>query len=82
MCKDAYEAIEGSDAIAIVTEWDVFRALDFDRVKQLARAPVLIDLRNIYRPEDMAARGFSYISIGRPSEVQSLKRRKNDAVEA
>ena len=65
MVTDPYSAIEGSDAIAIVTEWDAFRALDFDRVKQTANAPVLIDLRNIYRPEDMRGLGFDYVSIGR-----------------
>ncbi|MFK4002911.1 UDP-glucose dehydrogenase family protein [Qipengyuania sp. NPDC077563] len=65
MVNDPYAAIEGSDAIAIVTEWDAFRALDFDRVKQTANAPVLIDLRNIYRPEDMRGLGFDYVSIGR-----------------
>ena len=71
MCTNAYEAIDGADAIAIVTEWDAFRALDFTRIKQLAKAPVLVDLRNIYRPEDMAARGFSYTSVGRPQEHKS-----------
>ena len=65
MVDDPYTAIESSDAIAIVTEWDAFRALDFDRVKQIANAPVLIDLRNIYRPEDMRGLGFEYVSIGR-----------------
>ncbi len=65
MCKDAYEAIEGADAVAIVTEWDAFRALDLNRVKVLARAPVIVDLRNIYRPEEMAAKGFAYTSVGR-----------------
>ena len=65
MVDDPYAAIESSDAIAIVTEWDAFRALDFDRVKQIANAPVLIDLRNIYRPEDMRGLGFEYVSIGR-----------------
>ena len=65
MCKDAYEAIEGADAIAVVTEWDAFRALDLDRVRQLAKAPVMVDLRNIYRPEDMKAKGFLYSSVGR-----------------
>ncbi|MGX7897085.1 UDP binding domain-containing protein, partial [Tsuneonella sp. HG222] len=54
-----------ADAIAIVTEWDAFRALDLKRVKQLAKAPVLVDLRNIYRPEDMREAGFTYYSIGR-----------------
>ena len=66
MCTNPYEAIEGADGVAIVTEWDAFRALDLNRVKQLAKAPVLVDLRNIYRPEDMAARGFTYVSVGRP----------------
>ena len=66
MCASPYQAIEGADAVAIVTEWDAFRALDLNRVKQLAKAPVLVDLRNIYRPEDMAALGFAYTSVGRP----------------
>jgi UDPglucose 6-dehydrogenase len=61
-----YEAVEGADAAVILTEWDQFRALDLDRVKGLLRQPVMVDLRNIYRPEDMRARGFRYSSIGRP----------------
>ena len=65
MCEDPYAAIEGADAVAIVTEWDAFRALDLDRVKSLAKAPVMVDLRNIYRPADMRERGFDYHSIGR-----------------
>ena len=66
MCEGSYEAIEGADAVAIVTEWDAFRALDLERVKQIAKAPVLVDLRNIYRPEDVRNRGFTYVSVGRP----------------
>jgi UDPglucose 6-dehydrogenase len=65
MCASPYEAIDGADAVAIVTEWDAFRALDFGRIKQLAKEPVLVDLRNIYRPEDVRAAGFAYSSIGR-----------------
>ena len=65
MVDDPYTAIEGADAVAIVTEWDAFRALDFARVKKLANAPVLVDLRNIYRPDDVRALGFDYSSIGR-----------------
>jgi len=65
MCASPYEAIRDADAISIVTEWDAFRALDFQRIKQLAKAPVLVDLRNIYRPEDVRAAGFTYSSIGR-----------------
>ncbi|MBA4804471.1 MAG: UDP-glucose/GDP-mannose dehydrogenase family protein [Brevundimonas sp.] len=61
-----YEAVEGADAVVILTEWNQFRALDLDRVKGLLRQPVMVDLRNIYRPEDMRARGFRYSSIGRP----------------
>jgi UDPglucose 6-dehydrogenase len=82
MCKDAYAAIEDADAIAIVTEWDAFRALDLARVKSLAKAPVLVDLRNIYRPEDMAAKGFAYVSVGRPTDAGALKRRKTDGAPA
>ena len=65
MKSDAYAAIEGADAVVIVTEWDAFRALDFARVKQLARAALLVDLRNVYEPADVRAAGFDYIGIGR-----------------
>ena len=65
MAESPYAAIEGADAVAIVTEWDAFRALDLQRVKEIARAAVLVDLRNIYRPEDVRALGFTYVSIGR-----------------
>ncbi|WP_390479175.1 UDP-glucose dehydrogenase family protein, partial [Altererythrobacter sp. MTPC7] len=64
MCDDPYSAIEGADAVAIVTEWDAFRALDLGRVKSLAKAPVMVDLRNIYTPAEMRAAGFEYSSIG------------------
>ena len=64
--SDAYEAIEGADALVIITEWDQFRALDFERVKQLMRRPLVVDLRNIYPAEEMKARGFAYASVGRP----------------
>jgi UDPglucose 6-dehydrogenase len=65
MCASPYAAIEGADAAAIVTEWDAFRALDLARVKSLMAAPVLVDLRNIYRPADVRAAGFAYSSVGR-----------------
>jgi len=61
----AYEAAEGADCLLILTEWDQFRALDLDRVKAAMREPVVVDLRNIYRPAEMHARGFRYISVGR-----------------
>jgi len=60
-----YDAVEGADVVVILTEWDQFRALDLDRVKLLLRQPVMVDLRNVYRPDDMRARGFRYTSIGR-----------------
>ncbi len=63
--EDAYAAAAGADVLVIVTEWDQFRALDLDRVKLLMNAPVLVDLRNIYNPDDVRRRGFRYASIGR-----------------
>ncbi len=65
MCNSAYAAIEGADATVIVTEWDAFRALDFERVKALMNAPVLVDLRNVYEPAEMRAKGFAYTGVGR-----------------
>ncbi len=63
--EDAYAPLEGADALVIVTEWDAFRALDLDRVKTLLKAPVIVDLRNVYRPADVRKRGFEYVSVGR-----------------
>jgi UDPglucose 6-dehydrogenase len=60
-----YDCVQGADAVVMITEWDQFRALDFERIKDALKAPVVIDLRNIYRPEDMRAKGFQYVSIGR-----------------
>jgi UDPglucose 6-dehydrogenase len=65
-CKDAYEALEGADALAIITEWNAFRNLDLKRVKSLLKEPVFVDLRNIYEPAAMREAGFRYSSIGRP----------------
>ncbi|MGY3697186.1 UDPglucose 6-dehydrogenase [Bradyrhizobium sp. USDA 3240] len=65
-CKDAYECAHQADALVIVTEWRQFRALDLKRIKQEMKHPVVVDLRNIYRPDEMAAHGFTYDSIGRP----------------
>jgi UDPglucose 6-dehydrogenase len=61
----SYEALAGADALAIVTEWNEFREPDFERMRQLLRAPVVFDGRNIYSPEQMRALGFTYFSIGR-----------------
>jgi UDPglucose 6-dehydrogenase len=73
-CQDAYEAMAGADAVVVLTEWNVFRALDLKRAKSLLRQPVMVDLRNVYEPADMAAAGFSYTSIGRPARPQEPPR--------
>jgi UDPglucose 6-dehydrogenase len=64
-CNDAYACAEGASALVIVTEWEQFRALDFARLKKVMERPVLVDLRNIYRPEEVARHGFVYESVGR-----------------
>jgi len=60
-----YQAADGADALVIVTEWDAFRALDLKRIQSMMAQPVVVDLRNIYRPEEMATLGFKYSSVGR-----------------
>ncbi len=70
--EDAYSAARGADAIVIVTEWNQFRALDFARLKSVMKAPVLVDLRNIYRHDEVAKHGFAYTSVGRPSNGAAL----------
>ncbi len=62
---DAYAAMDGADALVIVTEWDAFRALDFDRARTLLAAPLLVDLRNLYTRADVERHGFCYIAVGR-----------------
>ena len=64
-CDGPYAAIEGADAMVIITEWDEFRALDLGRVKEIMKSPILVDLRNIYQPDEMAEQGVQYYSIGR-----------------
>jgi UDPglucose 6-dehydrogenase len=64
-CEDPYSCAKGADALVIVTEWDAFRALDLDRLKEEMAAPVMVDLRNVYRPDEMRRRGFKYASVGR-----------------
>ena len=64
-CRDSYHAAEGADALVLVTEWNQFRSLDFERMKTLLRAPILIDLRNVYEPNQLAKLGYYYVSVGR-----------------
>ena len=71
-CADAYEPMEGADALAILTEWNQFRNLDLARIKRSLKAPVVADLRNIYDPAEMAAYGFDYESVGRATGGDKL----------
>jgi UDPglucose 6-dehydrogenase len=69
-CDDPYLCARGADALVLVTEWAQYRAIDLERLKSELAQPVVIDLRNVYRPEDMAAHGFIYDSVGRPPEAE------------
>jgi len=64
-CASAYETLKDADGMLILTEWNEFRALDLQRVKALLKTPLMIDLRNIYRADQMAEAGFDYVSVGR-----------------
>jgi UDPglucose 6-dehydrogenase len=64
LCADPYECARGAEALVIVTEWDSFRALDFKRLAELMASPSIVDLRNVYRPEDVRRRGFRYVGVG------------------
>ncbi len=81
MCSDAYEAAEGADAVALVTEWNEFRGLDLVRVRELLRRPVLVDGRNVYDAHEMAALGFTYRGVGVPV-VESIEDRTDEAAGA
>ena len=72
LCKNAYEAADGADALAIVTEWQEFRSPDFDRLKQILKAPVIFDGRNLYDPGMVRRFGFTYYAIGRGTQLASL----------
>jgi UDPglucose 6-dehydrogenase len=72
--QDAYACARDAHALVIVTEWDLFRALDLGRLKAAMAAPVVVDLRNIYRPDEMVRRGFTYVSVGRPDPKTSSGR--------
>jgi UDPglucose 6-dehydrogenase len=65
-CRDAYHAAEGADALVIMTEWNLFRNLDFEKLKAVMRSPLLLDLRNVYDPARVTATGFTHVSVGRP----------------
>jgi len=72
-CKDPYDCAQGASALVIVTEWEQFRALDFARLKSVMARPVLVDLRNIYRPDELARHGFAYEGVGRGMKGLDLR---------
>ena len=64
-CKDPYEVAKGAECLAILTEWEEFKQLDFKRVKKLMHQPLIVDGRNLYDPQHVRALGFRYLGIGR-----------------
>jgi UDPglucose 6-dehydrogenase len=71
-CDGPYSCADGADALVIVTEWEQFRALDLDRLKSAMACPVIIDLRNIYRAQDVIEHGFRYESVGRNTQTNGV----------
>jgi UDPglucose 6-dehydrogenase len=71
-CRDPYDAAEGAEVLVIATEWNEFRALEWNRLKGLLVQPLVVDLRNLYKPSRMVEEGFRYISIGRPEVGEHL----------
>ena len=69
-CDTAYDTAQGADALVLATEWNEFRALNFERIKKALRQPVVVDLRNVYDPQRMKAEGFEYYSVGRAQDVR------------
>jgi UDPglucose 6-dehydrogenase len=80
-CSNPYEAAEGADAIVIVTEWDEFRGLEWDRLLSSVEQPLVIDGRNVFHPGEISRNGFRYVSIGRAdtSPCQSAVSKKMDS---
>jgi UDPglucose 6-dehydrogenase len=65
-----YEVADGAEAVVIVTEWNAFRALDLGRMKRMMAGDLLVDLRNIYRSDEVVRHGLRYVSIGRPAAAR------------
>ncbi|MGO9400948.1 MAG: UDP binding domain-containing protein, partial [Xanthobacteraceae bacterium] len=72
-CGSAYEAAERAEAVVIATEWEQFRALDLDRLRSVMARPVIVDLRNIYRAEEMKRANFRYFAVGRPTAERHVE---------
>lgn len=77
-CDEVYETMQGADALALLTEWNEFRALDLERTRSVMKASVIVDLRNIYDPAEMAEAGFIYVSVGRPTLTPVLRAQKSE----
>jgi UDPglucose 6-dehydrogenase len=73
-CADAYQTAEGADVLVLATEWNEFRALNFERIGKALRQPVIVDLRNVYDPHRMSAQGFRYTSVGRAGDLRKRPR--------
>jgi UDPglucose 6-dehydrogenase len=84
LCESAYDALDGADALAIVTEWQEFRSPDFDEIKTMLAEPVIFDGRNLYEPEILRTLGLTYYAIGRGDGVNNAGpaygRRKTDKI--
>jgi len=81
ICEHQYDALEGADALAVVTDWNQFRNPDFGRVKRLLKAAVIFDGRNLYDPDIVAGQGLAYVSIGRARvnpELRQAAGRENE----
>ena len=72
-CENAYQSMEGADAVALLTEWNEFRGLDLKRVSSLLSRPIMIDLRNVYNPTEMTAAGFAYTCVGRGNALEEAR---------
>ena len=72
-CEDAYDCAASADVLVLATEWNEFRALNFEKIRKALRQPVVVDLRNIYDPHRMAALGFTYVSVGRVDDVRKTE---------
>jgi UDPglucose 6-dehydrogenase len=73
-CTDAYDTAKGADALVIATEWNVFRSLQLERLRELLKQPLIIDLRNVYEPQQMKDEGFTYVCVGRAADLRMRER--------
>jgi UDPglucose 6-dehydrogenase len=71
-CQGPYDCVEAADAAVVVTEWEQFRALDLERVRDIMACPLIVDLRNVYCSEGMEKRGFAYVCVGRAPTFQPV----------